>query len=293
MPSASTSCPARVARSRRAEAAALVAEARSDRTRSAARRSVGVFADQDPDEVAAIAGAPGPGRGPAPRRRGADVPRRHPAAGHQGAPPARRDAERRAMRAATRRGRDRARGGVPRAAQPAGDPARHGRPATSRVAPAAGLPSIVAAAVAHAGAGHPRRRPRRRRTSPTRCSTVPAIGVDIAGGVEPPPGAAGRPAKDPVRVALFVKRARAARLDLPGIPFGPQPVDPGLLEPDAPRPLGHRAPVRRPVRARDADGRAARPRGGVRADPARARVLGGAARATGAATSAGRPALPR
>ncbi len=44
---------------------------------------------------------------------------------------------------------------------------------------------------------------------------------------------AGRPAKDPLAVALFVKRAGAARLDRPTVPFGPQPVDPGLLEADA------------------------------------------------------------
>jgi tryptophan synthase beta chain len=62
---------------------------------------------------------------------------------------------------------------------------------------------------------------------------VPAIGVDTAGGVEPRPAKPGRPSKDPARVALFVKRARAARLDLPGVPFGPRPVDAGLLEPDA------------------------------------------------------------
>ena len=62
---------------------------------------------------------------------------------------------------------------------------------------------------------------------------VPAVGVDVAGGVEKVPAGPGRPAKDPVRVGLFVKRARAARLDLPTVASRPQPVDPGLLEPDA------------------------------------------------------------
>ncbi len=62
---------------------------------------------------------------------------------------------------------------------------------------------------------------------------VPAVGVDVAGGVEERPAAPGRPSKDPVRVGLFVKRARAARLDLPTIASRPQPVDPGLVEPDA------------------------------------------------------------
>jgi tryptophan synthase beta chain len=66
---------------------------------------------------------------------------------------------------------------------------------------------------------------------------VPAIGVDTAGGVEPLRAAArsgrsGRPPKDPVRVAMFVKRARGARFDLPSFPFGPRPVDPGIVEPD-------------------------------------------------------------
>jgi tryptophan synthase beta chain len=62
---------------------------------------------------------------------------------------------------------------------------------------------------------------------------IPAVGVDVASGVEQQPRTADRPVKDPFRVALFVKRARAARLDRPTVPFGPRPVDPGLLEPDA------------------------------------------------------------
>ncbi len=62
---------------------------------------------------------------------------------------------------------------------------------------------------------------------------VPAIGVDTSSGVEPQPRPEGRPFKDPLAVALFVKRANAARLDLPTVPFGPRPVDPGLLEADA------------------------------------------------------------
>jgi len=61
---------------------------------------------------------------------------------------------------------------------------------------------------------------------------VPAVGVDTASGVEPAPRPEGRPFKDPLKVALFVKRANAARLDLPALPFGPRPVDPGLLEAD-------------------------------------------------------------
>ena len=78
---------------------------------------------------------------------------------------------------------------------------------------------------------------------------IPAIGVDVSSGVEPRPRAGpssrgepdgpplqrppGRPVKDPLAVALFLKRAGAARLDRPTVPFGPQPVDAGLLEADA------------------------------------------------------------
>ena len=42
-----------------------------------------------------------------------------------------------------------------------------------------------------------------------------------------------RPRKDPVRVALFAKRARDARRHRPNVAFGPTPVHPGLLEVDA------------------------------------------------------------
>ncbi|MEX1345534.1 MAG: tryptophan synthase subunit beta [Candidatus Limnocylindrales bacterium] len=62
---------------------------------------------------------------------------------------------------------------------------------------------------------------------------VPAIGVDTSSGVEPRPRPTGRPHKDPLAVALFVKRANAARMDRPTVPFAPRPVDPGLLEADA------------------------------------------------------------
>jgi tryptophan synthase beta chain len=61
---------------------------------------------------------------------------------------------------------------------------------------------------------------------------VPAIGVDVSSGVEPRPRRPGRPAKDPFAVALFTKRASAARLDRPTVAFGPRPVDPGLLDAD-------------------------------------------------------------
>ena len=61
---------------------------------------------------------------------------------------------------------------------------------------------------------------------------VPAIGVDVASGVELPRGYGERPRKDAFRVALFVKRARAARFDRPHVPARPTPVPEPLLEPD-------------------------------------------------------------
>ena len=77
---------------------------------------------------------------------------------------------------------------------------------------------------------------------------VPAVGVDVASGVEIHPGKASpsaasatarataavgsRPRKDPLRVALFAKRARAARFDRPHVPSRPTPVPDSLLDPD-------------------------------------------------------------
>jgi len=63
---------------------------------------------------------------------------------------------------------------------------------------------------------------------------IAAVGVDVASGVDLPgprkPGE--RPRKDPLRVALFAKRARAARTDRPNVAVRPTPVDPGLLGAD-------------------------------------------------------------
>ena len=61
---------------------------------------------------------------------------------------------------------------------------------------------------------------------------IPAVGVDVASGVEAPRVGEARPVKDPLRVALFVKRARGARVDRPHAPARPTPVHPGLLEAD-------------------------------------------------------------
>jgi tryptophan synthase beta chain len=63
--------------------------------------------------------------------------------------------------------------------------------------------------------------------------TIPAVGVDVASGVERQRAPGERPTKDPLKVTLFVKRAKAARDDLPNLAFGPTPVHPGLIEADA------------------------------------------------------------
>ena len=62
---------------------------------------------------------------------------------------------------------------------------------------------------------------------------VPAIGVDVASGVEAPRVPGERPRKDPFRTTLFLKRARAARDDRPNIASGPTPVAAGLLDADS------------------------------------------------------------
>jgi tryptophan synthase beta chain len=61
---------------------------------------------------------------------------------------------------------------------------------------------------------------------------LPAVGVDVASGVEAPRVPGEWPRKDPLAVALFAKRARAARFDRPNTPSGPTPVHPGLIEAD-------------------------------------------------------------
>jgi tryptophan synthase beta subunit len=61
---------------------------------------------------------------------------------------------------------------------------------------------------------------------------TPALGVDVASGVERPREADERPRKEPLKVALFAKRARAARLDRPNLAVRPTPIDRGLLEAD-------------------------------------------------------------
>ncbi len=78
---------------------------------------------------------------------------------------------------------------------------------------------------------------------------VPAVGVDVASGVEIHPASASasaasatarataavgsRPRKDPLRVALFAKRAGAARFDRPHVASRPTPIQDSLLDPDS------------------------------------------------------------
>ncbi len=62
---------------------------------------------------------------------------------------------------------------------------------------------------------------------------VPALGVDVASGVEAARVVGERPRKDALRVALFAKRARAARVDRPNVAARPTRAHPGLLEADS------------------------------------------------------------
>jgi indole-3-glycerol phosphate synthase/phosphoribosylanthranilate isomerase len=62
--------------------------------------------------------------------------------------------------------------------------------------------------------------------------SIAAIGVDSASGTERSRQPGERPTKDPLRVALFVKRAKAARLDRPNRPARPTPAHAGLLAAD-------------------------------------------------------------
>jgi len=62
---------------------------------------------------------------------------------------------------------------------------------------------------------------------------APAVGVDVASGTELPRMEGRRPRKDPLKVALFAKRARQARADRPNVPARPAVAEPGLLEADA------------------------------------------------------------
>ena len=91
---------------------------------------------------------------------------------------------------------------------------------------------------------------------------VPAVGVDVASGTEAPRVAGRRPRKDPLLVALFVKRARDARRHRPNVAFGPTPVHAGAARGRRRRPLGDGARLRRALRPGD-------PRRGARSSSSR------------------------
>ena len=62
---------------------------------------------------------------------------------------------------------------------------------------------------------------------------APIVGVDVASGVERPRRAGEPPTKDPLRVALFAKRARAARDDRTNLAVRPVRAETSLVEADA------------------------------------------------------------
>ena len=158
---------------------------------------------------------------------------------------------------------------------------------------------------------HARRQRARRGSSPARCPSSLAGGLDpanVAPGAARDPGrrrrrrlAASRPPrvpgerprKDPFRVALFAKRARAARLDRPHVA---RPPDPGRRRPARGRRAGRwgtRTGVRRPLRPRDADGRAPGLERAYAEIRAGSTLLGGAPRAARDLRRPSDPALPR
>ena len=101
-----------------------------------------------------------------------------------------------------------------------------------------------------------------------------------------------RPRKDPFRVALFAKRARAARFDRPHVRPRPTPVPEALLEPDAAGRWGAEPRLRRSIRARDSRRCAGPARGRVERDPPRPAVLGRAARDAVPLRRSAHPDLP-
>ena len=121
---------------------------------------------------------------------------------------------------------------------------------------------------------------------------VPAVGVDVASGVEAP-RVAGRAAPQGPAGRRAPRQARARRaLRPPERPLGP---DPGPRRPHRgrrPRPLGCRARLRRALRPRDADRRPGAARGRLDGPAPRPGLLGRAARAAGAVRRSPHRALP-
>ena len=235
-----------------AEAAGLAAHARALRGADGRPTVVGVVGDVDPSDGAGMAARIGldaiqwSGRGGLPEAASRGLPAigvlRAPTA--SAAPADGRDA---LIRRLVSEGRDLlARPGVAWLVLDAADPVALGGTGARADAPLAAsvareIPVVLAGGLTAASVA-------------TALRTIAAVGVDVASGVEegtgrrlalspgnasavPGPGRRGgrllRPRKDPFLVGLFVKRARAARLDLPLAPSRPTPVDPGLLDADA------------------------------------------------------------
>ena len=236
--SGSTSCPARRARStwpRRSRCAAV-----GPRARPAGGRPtiVAITADVGAELIARDRRRARPRRRPAVaatnrRRRSPPIGR----AGLEGRSTCRSPSRRRRRgRRADRRARPRLPGGRRRA-----DPPRHGRRPASRRDGDARRP-IARRRRRPGDAGRPSPADSTRRRSRTRSAGCPAIGVDVASGVEAAASrrraAAQGPAQGrPVRQACPRRPPRSARTS----PSRPTPVHPGLLEADDSGPLGDRS----------------------------------------------------
>ena len=179
--------------------------------------------------------------------------------------------------------------------RPTSTPARSGSCSTppagrTRAAPGMRVDAGLAAAVAPRGPDHPRRRPRRRRTSARRAARDPGrrrrrrLGH---GGAR----ASTASARARTRCGSRCSRSGPATPGATGptSPFGPTPVHAGPARGRRRRPLGQGARLRRPLRARDADGRARAARGGLRRASATTRGSGPSSTTCSRATSAGRP----
>ena len=193
------------------EAAALARLAPRRRPGGPAPRIVAVTADAGPPRLAEIVARRRPRRRPAQRARVAGARRRARSAGLEGAPPAGRRAGGRwvrrrprvvgAGRALLAAGAERSSSTPPAARTRAGPGTRVGAPLAAAVARE--VPVTLAGGLDPANVGR------------GASWQIPAVGVDVASGVEAPRVAGQRPRKDPLRVALFAKRARAARADRP------------------------------------------------------------------------------
>ncbi len=209
------------------EAAALVAAARSADAPGNGPLLVGVFADRDPAEVAAIAARLDLDavqlHGPSRRR-----PRRHPAARPQGAARPRRGRGRRRDRPPTTLARQAEPYEATRTCRPSCSTRATRRPS---VAPVVERRSMSRAAIA-THPGHPGRRPRcrqRRERSP-RGPRHRRRHLQRRRAEPRPDGSA---IQGPTRGRALRQAGQRRARSTAHAAFGPRPVDPGLLEVDA------------------------------------------------------------